>query len=99
MLKIKAMVWFTSQKKGGHRAFSGIQPSLEIDGQLIACRILNGSLGEPIDPECWHEVDVDLPYGELLADSFRVGREFKLKIASWEIGHGKILGARKAPFP
>jgi len=92
MLTARARVYFKTREEGGHsRAFSGIQPSMEIDGELVACKILKGDVGSDIELGRSHDVTIELGYGEMFADRLKQGLEFRLMIASWEIGHGEIL--------
>ena len=88
---LAARVFFKSPEKGGHpRAFSGIRPSFEIKDQLIACKILKGEIGSPLELGVWHKVVVELPYGEIFENQLKSGFRFRLMVASWEIGHGEI---------
>jgi hypothetical protein len=92
MLRVNAVVYFRTVKEGGHpRAWSGIQPSLEVGGKLIACKVVKGDEGTALELGILHEVAIELGYGEMYEDHLRTGLEFRLMVASWEIGHGRIV--------
>lgn len=70
--------------------WSGMMPSFNLDGELIASRILSN---EPLTLEEWHEVIVQLPYGnqfEHIRKPLKVGYVFKLNFGGTVLGEGKI---------
>lgn len=91
MLSIEARIWLKSEDDGGLRGFSHMQPSMNINGELVACKIIDGPKGTPIDPGRWHDVRIDLPYGEMFSDVLRSGFHFGLNFGGRVLGEGVIL--------
>ena len=93
MLSIRARICLLPKSEGGFRqpVASGIQPSMSIKGDLVACKILTGRDGELIVPGREYEVRIDLGYGEVYADALVPGFKFSLNLASRVIGHGEII--------
>jgi len=91
MLSIEARIFLLSEDEGGLRAFSGMQPSMNVNGELIMCRIIDGPEGESIALGQEHDVRIDLPYGERFQDVIRSGFEFGLSYGGRVLGHGEVL--------
>lgn len=70
--------------------WSGMMPSFNMDGDLIASRIL---CDKPLIKEQWHEVIIQLPYGdkfEHIKGKLKNEYEFKLNIGGRLLGKGII---------
>ena len=91
MLSIEAQIYLLSEEEGGVRGFSHMQPSMNINGELVACKIIDGQKGDPISLGEYHDVRIDLGYGEDYQDVLRSGFEFGLNAGGRIIGHGKVL--------
>lgn len=93
MLKIRARIVLADDagKVHGQRAFSGMQPSMDIDGGLVACKVVRGELSAPIPRAEAVEVLLGLPYGEEFEEKLRSGYRFNLNVASRVLGSGVIL--------
>jgi hypothetical protein len=50
MLKVNAKIHLKTKKEGGltRPGFSGMQFSMDIDGELVACKIIYGEEGTPM---------------------------------------------------
>ena len=92
MLKIKAKIYLQPEGEAGltREGYSGMQPSMDVDGELIACKIFYGDEGTvmPLDRE--YDVLIELGYGEIFEDKLKPGFHFNLNIASRIIGNGVI---------
>ena len=92
MLKVKAKIYLQPESEGGltREGYSGMQPSMDIDGELIACKVICGDEGTsmPLDRE--YEVMIELGYGEIFEDKLKSGFHFNLNIASRVIGDGVV---------
>ena len=92
MLAVKARIYFVPKEEGGHKhAFSGIQPSMEIGDELVACKILKGEVGTSIALGVWHDVSITLGYGEIFEHQLKPGFKFRLMVGGWEIGNGELI--------
>jgi len=93
MLSIEARIYLRTESEGGmtRRGFSGMQPSMDINGELVACKIIDGPEGSPLELGQEHDVRIDLGYGEDYAAVLRSGFKFKLNVADRVIGRGEIL--------
>jgi hypothetical protein len=70
--------------------WSGMMPSFNMDGELIASRVL---CEKPLTKEQWHEVIIQLPYGDRFEDikeNLKNEYEFKLNIGGKVLGKGII---------
>jgi len=92
MYKIKANIHLYLEKEGGstRTGFSGMQPSIDIGGDLIACKIIYGNHGAEMPLGQDYDVAVELPYGEVYADRLKSGFHFNLNIAGRVIGYGTV---------
>ncbi len=68
-----------------------MQPSMDINGELVACKIIDGPEGERLELGQEHDVRIDLGYGEEYAGVLRSGFKFNLNVGGRVIGHGYIL--------
>ena len=68
-----------------------MQPSMDIDGELVACKILSGLEGGCIELGKEHDVQIDLGYGESYAAVLQSGFRFNLNVGGRVIGHGHVL--------
>lgn len=93
MLSIEAQIYLRTHEEGGleRSGFSGMQPSMAIGGELVACKILDGPEGSEIRKGEWHDVRIDLPYGEIFAETLRSGFRFMLNVGKKVIGEGVVL--------
>lgn len=73
------------------QGFSGMQPSLSVRGDLIACKLIDGPEGSVITKGEWHDVRIDLAYGEGYSHDLRSGFRFNLNVGNKVIGEGAIL--------
>jgi len=101
MLSVEARVYPKREEEGGFTrpGFSGMQPFMDIRGDLVACKIINGPEGELLELGEERDVRIDLPYGEEYADVLRRGFRFRLKVGGRVIGHGRILQAARITGP
>lgn len=70
--------------------WSGMMPSFNMDGELIASRIL---CDNTLAKEEWHEVIIQLPYGdkfEHIKGKLKNDYEFKLNVGGKVLGKGII---------
>ncbi|WP_160680162.1 hypothetical protein [Clostridium sp. C8-1-8] len=70
--------------------WSGMMPSFNMDGDLIMSRII---AYEPLTIEQWHEVLIQLPYGnefEEIKQRLKNNYEFKLNVGGKVLGKGII---------
>lgn len=70
--------------------WSGMMPSINLDGELIASRILSD---KALTKEEWHEVIIELPYGDKvnsIKEKIKEQYEFKLNIGGKVLGKGKV---------
>ena len=93
MLSVEARIYLRPEDQGGltRPGFSGMQPSMDINGDLIACKIIDGQEGSRLNLGEEHDVRIDLPYGEDYVDVLRSGLEFNLNVGGRIIGSGRIL--------
>ena len=93
MLSIEAQIVLLPAEEGGleQPVFSGVQPSMAIRGDLVACKILDGPEGTEIGKGVEHDVRIDLAYGEVYSDTLRSGFRFDLNVGRRVIGRGVIL--------
>jgi translation elongation factor EF-Tu-like GTPase len=93
MLSVEARIYLKTEDEGGltRPGFSGMQPSMDINGELIACKIIDGAEGERLDLGQEHDVRIDLGYGEVFSDVLRSGFKFNLNVGGRVIGNGRIL--------
>ncbi len=92
MLKVNAKIYFKSEKEGGLKnpAFSGIQPSMDIDGELVMCKIIFGEEGTPMPLNNDYDVIIELAYGEMFQEKLKPGFRFNINLASRILGNGVI---------
>ena len=93
MLSIEARIYLRTEDEGGltRPGFSGMQPSMDINGELVACKIMDGPEGSVLELGREHDVRIDLGYGEDYADVLQSGFHFNLNVADRVIGNGEIL--------
>ena len=93
MLSIEARIYLAAEGEGGltRPGFSGMQPSMNIRGDLVACRIIDGAEGELLELGQEHDVRIDLGYGEEYADVLRSGFRFTLNVGGRIVGEGTVL--------
>ena len=79
MLKVKAKIHLRSETEGGLTltGFSGMQPSMDIDGELAACKIIYGNEGTVMLLDQDYDVLIELAYGEIFGDKLKSGFHFK----------------------
>ena len=92
MLEVGAKIYLRTESEGGltRPGFSGMQPSMDINGKLVACKIIYGKEGTPMPLGHDYEVSIELGYGEMFRDQLTSGFRFNLNIASHVIGNGVI---------
>lgn len=93
MLSVEARIYLKTEDEGGltRPGFSGMQPSMDINGELVACKILDDPEGVRLDLGQEHDVRIDLGYGEDYADVLHGGFKFNLNVGGRVIGKGEIL--------
>lgn len=93
MLSIEARIYLKTEDEGGltRPGFSGMQPSMDVRGELIACKIIDGPKGSRLELGQEHDVRIDLAYGEDYSEVLRSGFSFNLNIGGRVIGAGRIL--------
>lgn len=67
-----------------------MQPSMDINGDLVACKIIYGEEGTPMLLGYDYDVTVELPYGEIYADKVKRGFCFNLNVASRVVDYGVV---------
>lgn len=92
MLEFIAKIYLFKENDGAMPGdgWSGMMPSFNMDGDLIMSRILSN---EPLTKEEWHEVIIQLPYGdkfEHIRKNLENDYEFKLNVGGKILGEGKI---------
>jgi hypothetical protein len=99
MLSLRARIYLRTEAEGGmNRLFySGMQPSFNVDGDLIMSQVFEAQGQLTMPPGAWYEVRIDLPYGDEVFIGSRVatltsGQEFRLQVASQILADGVILG-------
>ena len=92
MLKFTARVYFRTADEGGltNPAFSGIQPSIEIAGDLVACRIFCGEEGTEMALGEKHDVQLALAYESKASAKLEKNFHFGLNVGGRVIGGGVI---------
>jgi len=90
MLRLNAAARFVSVEDGGHRISSGLQPGMQIGTDLVACKIVHGPPGTNVEANVWHDLVLELAYGEELRDKIFVGMKFNLAFGGWVIGEGEV---------
>ena len=93
MLSVEATINLRTEEEGGliRPGFSGMQPSMDINGELVACKILEGFEGNPLGLGQEHDVQIDPAYGERFSNVRRAGFLFNLNVGGRIIGRGQIL--------
>jgi translation elongation factor EF-Tu-like GTPase len=93
MKSIKANIYLLTENEGGmtRDGFSGMQPSFNINGELIMSNIVTLSNDDSLPRGVNQDVKIDVPYGEIYSDEFVVGRTFLLQTGAKIIGRGVIL--------
>ncbi|AGF55482.1 hypothetical protein B0P06_000420 [Clostridium saccharoperbutylacetonicum] len=92
MLEFIAEVYFFKENSGAMPGdgWPGMMPSFNMDGELIASKILCDG---PLAKEQWHEVIMQLPYGDRFEDIkgiLKNNYEFKLNFGGKVFGKGII---------
>ncbi len=59
--------------------YNGMMPSFNLNGELIACRIITPDGANKFARGVWHRLIVELVYGEM-ADQIRPDLSFKLNL-------------------
>lgn len=92
--RFPAKVYFRTKAEGGQTAVaSGIRPSIDIDGDLTACKVLCGSEGTFLDQGRDLDAIVELSYTVPgMVERLQLGFRFRLTAGSWEIGSGTVAG-------
>lgn len=93
MLSIKANIYLKKTEEAGgmnRPGFSGMQPSFNVESELIMCRIfeISGKEEMPLGNE--YEVRIDLPYGEQYSSYIVPEYKFFLNIGGNIIGRGIV---------
>lgn len=92
MLKISSNIYlYEKDKSNMEYGFSGMMPSFNVDGMLIMCKITKGKLKLPFSVGEYHDVIIELPYGDKFKESIIPDYQFKLQVGGQIIGHGKVL--------
>ncbi len=73
------------------KAFSGMQPSIEITGDLVACKIIYGNEGTEMKLGEEYSVQVELPYESEASEKLAKDFHFGLNVGGRVIGHGVIV--------
>jgi len=91
-MTVNAKIHLRTESEGGltKAGFSGMQPSIDIDGDLVACKIICGEEGTPMPLGNNYEVSIELGYGKIYEEKLKSGFHFNLNIASRVIGEGVI---------
>lgn len=93
MLSLEATIYLKKTEEVGGMSkpgFAGMQPSFNIDGELIMCRIFPLSNKKLMSLGQEHKVRIDLPYGEVYASSLEKDYRFLLNIGGNIIGWGIV---------
>lgn len=93
MKSVKANIYLLTENEGGmtRDGFSGMQPSFNINGELIMSKIFALSNDKSLPRGVNQDVKIDIPYGDIYSDELEVGRTFLLQTGAKVIGRGTIL--------
>ena len=93
MIRVTAEIHLDPQAEGGlaKDGFSGMQPSINIDGELVACKIIFGEIGTLMPLGRDYCVMLEIPYGEFHVEKLKPGFQFDINIASRKIGSGSVI--------
>ena len=92
MISLRAIIRLSPAEEGGQGTdgFSGMQPSILISGDLVACKIVPHE-SDVIKRGVEYNVMIELPYGEIYSSKVFVGMKFSLNIGGKVIGNGVVV--------
>ena len=93
MNRYDAKICLRTEDEGGltQRAFSGMQSSIEIAGDLVACKIIYGAEGTEMTLGEEHLVQIELSYESEISDRLVRNYHFGINVGGRVISHGVIM--------
>lgn len=101
MIEVSAIVTLECVPELGldDRIRSGLRPSFNYAGQLVACIVESADGSEWLEVGTKQSVAVRLPYGDQLGWELPIGTSFRLNVGGQVIGNGKVTGSLTPPTP
>ncbi len=93
MLTLEAQIYLKLAEEGGmtKEVFSGMMPSLNVENNLIMCKVISHANETIMRRGQYHKVVIELPYGEDFKDFILEGYQFTLNTGGKIIAHGKVI--------
>lgn len=101
MIEVSAIITLERVPELGlnDRIKSGMRPSFNYAGQLVACIVESSDGGEWLGIGTNQPVTVRLPYGDQLGWQLPIGTSFRLNVGGRVVGSGTVTGNSPPPTP